>query len=94
MDDWFNMVHASFLYDECNLSRRVVLDINICVKNFNPTDHSWIDYRIYFVNIAKKAQWSDNTKCVKLMAALDAGMFGVTDGLGDNFTFDQIDNQN
>ncbi len=65
-------------------------DTNVRVKNFIPSEHSWIDYRLYFTNIAKKARWSDNTKCVKLMAALDAGLFGVTDGLGEDYTFDEL----
>ena len=71
-------------------SRSYEHDTNVRVKNFNPTEHTWLDYRTYFTGIADKANWSDNTKCVKLMAALDAGMFSVTDGLPVDYTFDHL----
>ena len=65
-------------------------DTHIRVKNFNAKEMDWLDFRDYFVQVADKANWSDNTRCVKLLAALDSGLLGVTNDLGSNYTFEQL----
>ena len=50
----------------------------------------WLDYRDYFIQIANKANWSDNTRCVKLLVALDTALLGVTTKFGSDYTFRQL----
>ena len=60
------------------------------MKNFNSKEMDWLDYRDYFTQISNKANWSDNTRCVKLLEALDSALLGVTADFGADYTFDQL----
>ena len=69
---------------------RSLEDTHVRVKNFNAKDTEWLDFKEYFIQIATKANWSDNTCCVKLLAAIDNSLLGVTNGLGPYYNFEQL----
>ena len=64
--------------------------MNVRPKNFSPKDAQWLGYREYFINVARKSRWSDETCCVKLLGALDSTLLGVTADLPPNFTFGHL----
>ena len=65
-------------------------DLNVRIKNYDPKQCDWLDYREYVIQIGNRAHWSDNTKIVKLLAALDSGMLSVTAGLPLDYTFNEL----
>ena len=73
-----------------NGSFRTKEDFNVRVKNFVSKDTDWLDYRTYFLKVAGKAAWSEDTKCVKLLGALESSLLGSTSDLPDDFTFAQL----
>ena len=73
-----------------NLNNTTIEDVHVRVKAFNSKEIDWLDYKQYFLQIARKANWSDNTCCVKLLAVLDSSLLGITSGFTDNYTFDDL----
>ena len=65
-------------------------DTHIRVKAFNAKEIDWLDFRDYFMQIAEKAHWSDNTKCAKLLAVIDNGLLSVTADLPRFYNFEQL----
>lgn len=65
-------------------------ETHVRIKPFNAKDTDWLDYREHFIQIATKANWSDNTCSMKLLAAMDNSLLGVTNGLGPHYSFEEL----
>jgi hypothetical protein len=62
-------------------------DLSIKVRPFNPRETDWFIFKSHFEAIADQACWSDKTRCLKLMGALQGSLAGVTSGLRPQFTY-------
>ena len=65
-------------------------DIHARVRQFSAKETDWFSYRSYFEAVANQAGWSDRTKSVKLMAALDGSLIGITTGMNGQITYPDL----
>ena len=65
-------------------------DSNYRVRPFNAKETDWVTYRNYFDSIASMAHWSDRTKCLKLLGALQGNLTGVTTGMSGIVNYDRL----
>lgn len=65
-------------------------DTHARIRQFNAKETDWFSYRSYFEAVANQAGWSDRTKSVKLMAALDGSLIGITTGMNGQITYPDL----
>ena len=65
-------------------------DSHVRVRQFHAKETDWFSYRSYFEAVATQAGWSDRTKSVKLMAALDGSLIGITTGMNGQITYQDL----
>ena len=60
------------------------------IAPYNPKQQDWFSYKSHFESLAFKAGWDPETKCIKLLGALEGTMTGITSGMGHNLTYDTL----
>ena len=63
---------------------------NAKVRPFQPKECDWYSYKDYFEAMAMQARWSDQTKCTKLMGALPVSLTGITSGIHQPFSYEEL----
>lgn len=63
---------------------------NVKIRSFNPIDIDWYNYKSYFEAIAAQSNWTDRTKCTKLLGALPTSLTGVVAGLKTPFAYCEL----
>ena len=65
-------------------------DTSVRIRSFVAKESDWFSYRSYFEAVANQAGWSDRTRSVKLMAALDGNLIGITTGMNGQFSYSEL----
>ena len=65
-------------------------DLQVKVRPFNPKESDWFSYKAHFEGLAIQAEWSERTKCTRLLSALQGKLTGVTIGLPSPVTFSEL----
>ena len=65
-------------------------DCSVKVRPFISKESDWFTYKTHFEAIASQACWSEKTKCLKLMGALQGNLTGITAGMQYPFRYDQL----
>ena len=63
---------------------------HVKVRPFNPNEIDWYNYEGYFEAIAAQSNWTENTKCAKLLGALPTSLTGVVTGLRTPFGYREL----
>ena len=65
-------------------------DLSVKVRPFFERETDWFTYKTHFEAVASQAGWSAKTKCLKLMAALQGSLTGITAGMKHPFRYEQL----
>ena len=65
-------------------------DLSVKVRPFSDRETDWFTYKNHFEAIASHAGWSEKTRCVKLMSALQGSLAGITAGLQHPIGYEQL----
>ena len=65
-------------------------DVGVKVRPFLGRETDWFTYKTHFEALASQACWSEKTKCLKLMGALQGSLTGITAGMPHPFRYDQL----
>ena len=64
--------------------------VHVKVRQFDPSETDWFDYKNYFEAIASQSNWSESTKCAKLLGAIPISLSSVVTGLKTPFAFSEL----
>lgn len=68
-------------------------DHHVKIRPFNPRETDWYSFKSYFEMLATQANWSEKTKCIKLMSSLQGNLTGITTGLTYPVQYSQLINR-
>ena len=65
-------------------------DLSVEVMPFDPKEMDWYSFKVHFNALAQPASWSERTKVIKMLTALQGSHIGVTDGLEQPVQYDDL----
>jgi hypothetical protein len=65
-------------------------DTHVRVRPFVSKETDWYSYRNYFESIANLAGWSERTRCMRLLSALQGNLTGVSTGMNSNLGYHSL----